>query len=311
MSDPPGPKTLSQGKGPIGRAYRQGYQRYSGSFVETFWNRLAATDFMSKAMQLAAIVLLCFIPFTIVVAAFAGRSDVTVFTRRLGLNQEAARDLSHVFGPAHATTSAISGAGYVFFILGGIAVASAIQDLYEKLFDLDGRGVKNLPHQLAWLGSIVLGGLAAGAASPTVVRAGGPLLLAVLAVLVFFLFWWFSIWILLAGREPWRALIPSAMATAVCWVGMYAVFHLVFSKSIIGDYNKYGPIGAIFALMSFFIAVGVVIILGAVFGLVWRERKGTGPRLEAREPSTSGGRDGARTDVHPDASVMGGTDATR
>jgi len=35
---------------------------------------------------------------------------------------------------------------------------------------------------------------------------------------------------------------------------------------------KNGPIGIIFALMSFFIAIGVVIILGAAEGLMWRDR---------------------------------------
>ena len=41
---------------------------------------------------------------------------------------------------------------------------------------------------------------------------------------------------------------------------------------VIADYNEYGPIGMIFALMAFLIAIGVVVILGAVVGLVWQER---------------------------------------
>jgi membrane protein len=36
--------------------------------------------------------------------------------------------------------------------------------------------------------------------------------------------------------------------------------------------EKYGPIGIVFCLMSFLIAIGVVVILGAVTGLVWQER---------------------------------------
>jgi hypothetical protein len=54
---------------------------------------------------------------------------------------------------------------------------------------------------------------------------------------------------------------------------MYVIFHYVFSGSITSDYDKYGPIGVTFALMSYFIAIGVVISLGAVFGIVWHERK--------------------------------------
>jgi len=41
---------------------------------------------------------------------------------------------------------------------------------------------------------------------------------------------------------------------------------------VISDDNKYGPIGIIFALLSYLIAIGVVVIMGAVTGLVWQER---------------------------------------
>ena len=36
--------------------------------------------------------------------------------------------------------------------------------------------------------------------------------------------------------------------------------------------KKYGPIGVVFALRSWLIAIGVVIILGAAAGIVWQER---------------------------------------
>jgi uncharacterized BrkB/YihY/UPF0761 family membrane protein len=42
---------------------------------------------------------------------------------------------------------------------------------------------------------------------------------------------------------------------------------------VVSNENKYGPIGVVFALMSYLIAVGVVIILGAVVGMVWNERR--------------------------------------
>ena len=47
---------------------------------------------------------------------------------------------------------------------------------------------------------------------------------------------------------------------------MEVVFSIIFSNMVISDDNKYGPIGVVFALMSWLIAIGVVIILGAVAG---------------------------------------------
>jgi len=85
-------------------------------------------------------------------------------------------------------------------------------------------------------------------------------------------FWWLTLWILVAGRISWQRLFPPAVATGVFWVGMVAAFSVFFSSMIDSDYKEYGPIGMVFALMAFLIAIGVVIILGAVVGLVWQER---------------------------------------
>jgi membrane protein len=54
--------------------------------------------------------------------------------------------------------------------------------------------------------------------------------------------------------------------------GMLVVFSFFFSGMVISENNEYGPIGTIFAVMTFLIVIGVVIILGAVVGLVWQER---------------------------------------
>ena len=78
--------------------------------------------------------------------------------------------------------------------------------------------------------------------------------------------------VLLAGRITWRELFPSAVATAVFWLGMEVVFSVIFSGMVTSYDTKYGPIGVVFALMSWLIAIGVVIILGAVAGVVWQER---------------------------------------
>jgi membrane protein len=86
------------------------------------------------------------------------------------------------------------------------------------------------------------------------------------------MFWWFTMWFLLGGRLSWRRLLPSAFATSVFWLGMEAVFSVIFSGMVISDDQKYGPVGVVFALMSFFIAIGEVIILGAVAGIAWQDR---------------------------------------
>jgi membrane protein len=107
---------------------------------------------------------------------------------------------------------------------------------------------------------------------PWLRAAGGIALIALVALVGATAFWWFSMRLPLAGKLAWRELFPSALATGIFWLGMVVVFRLTMSSTIISNYRKYGPIGVVFAIMSVLIAIGVVIMLGALVGLAWRER---------------------------------------
>ena len=102
-----------------------------------------------------------------------------------------------------------------------------------------------------------------GWAGPWLRSAGGPVLLGVLGLVVLTGFWWFTSWFLLGSRISWPDVFPAAVATAVFWLGMEEVFSVIFSGMVTSD-NQVRAIGVVFALMSWLIAIGVVIILGAV-----------------------------------------------
>jgi membrane protein len=239
-------------------------QKYTGSAAEHLWGRLASMDFINRGMLFAATLLLCFFPFLIVATALAGRSTTAALARHLGLNKQAAADVGHLFTSSAATSSAITGAAWVFFILGGVATAAAMRELYERAFNLDRRGAKDMVRSVAYLAVLVVCSWLAGLAGPGLRDAGGPALLAVIGLVALTGFWWFTMWFLLAGRIPWRRLFPSAVATAIFWLAMEAVFSVIFSGMVTSDSRTYGPIGVVFALMSWLIAIGVVII--------WEER---------------------------------------
>ena len=255
------------------RAAQWGKKKYAGSLAEDVWRRLDTMDFINRGMVFAATLLLCLFPFLIVVSALAGRPAAQSLTRYTGLNSQAAADIGHLFASPAATTSAVVGtASMVFFVFGGIAAAAALQEIYEQAFDLPHRRIKDLPHRLAWLAVLIGASLLTGLAGPGLRHAGGPALLAVAGLVWATGFWWLTMRILLAGRISWRALFPAACATGVLYVAMQTVFSLVFSAMVISDEHTYGPIGTIFALLSYLIAIGVVVILGAVAGRAWHER---------------------------------------
>jgi len=80
-------------------------------------------------MLFAATLLLCFFPFLIVGDALAGRFATASLARYAGLNRQAAA-VGHIFAPAgHHVQRRDRTASVEFFVLGGIAAATALQKL--------------------------------------------------------------------------------------------------------------------------------------------------------------------------------------
>jgi len=254
-----------------GRPSERARKKYADSSAAYLWHRLVALDFMNQAMLLAGTLLLCVFPLLIVLAALTGQGAASTFSRRLGLNQQAAADFGHLFSSASTTSATITTASLVLLVVFMVGGANAVQQLYERIFDLESRGARDLLRRLIWAGLVVGWLFLVGLVGPTV-RAAGPVLVGFVILVAFTGFWWFSMRFLLGGRVAWRRLFPCAVVTGLCWLGMVAVFSATFSGMVISSYDRYGPIGIVFDLLSYVLAVGVVIILGAVTGLVWQER---------------------------------------
>lgn len=235
--------------------------------------RLHAADVLNQGLLLAAVLLLCFFPLLLVLESAAGRNDASGLISRFGLTDEAAHAVRQTFTAPTPPSIAVSGASWVFSVLFGFAAAGAIEELYERVFGVNGRGFRDAPRRAVWLAT-ALGVIFLGVwTQPWLDRAGGAGLVAIASLPAGTAFWWFSMWLLLAGKRGWRELFPSALATGICWLGMVIVFRLTLSSTIASDYRKYGPAGVVFAIMALLIAIGVVIILGSVLGLAWRERR--------------------------------------
>ncbi|MDI2124991.1 YhjD/YihY/BrkB family envelope integrity protein [Yinghuangia seranimata] len=257
--------------GRVRRAAAWAKRKYAGSWAEHLWGQLDAVDFINRSMLLAATLLLCAVPFLLVLVALEGRSAASGLSRRMGLNKEAADDVGQLFTTSADTSAAVTGLSWAFFILAGIGAATAVQQVYQRVFDVQPRRTRDRLGALAWL-ALLVGVLSlAGWVMPGL-HASVPVLFWIVSLVLVTAFWWCGMWLLLAGGLGWRRLLPCAVATGACWTGMQAVFSVIFSGMITEYDRKYGSIGVVFAFMSFFIAIGVVLILGAALGLVWQER---------------------------------------
>ncbi|MFE1753051.1 ribonuclease BN [Streptomyces anandii] len=237
-------------------------RRFQDSGAGRLWGRIWAVDFFGHSFQQAALALLCFFPFLIIVTAAAGRSAAVTLAGWLGLNQQAAEAVASLFAPTTSSyTLTVTSA--VLLVLGAVAVAGTLQSWYQLLFDVPGGWGRNTGARLVWLAGL----LAYAAAQAAFGRALGGLLLPVLVGFVWaVLFWWASMYVLLTGAVRWRALFPAALATSVCWTGLAVFSAHYFSATIVANEQKYGPIGVVMVILSWLVAVGVVIHLGAVVG---------------------------------------------
>jgi hypothetical protein len=71
---------------------------------------------------------------------------------------------------------------------------------------------------------------------------------------------------LLAGRASWRRVIRPALVTGLLSQLLGVFSSIYFSSTIIEDSGLYRPIGVVFTLLTWFMLIGGVIVLGAACG---------------------------------------------
>src|SRR5690349_20442704 len=59
--------------------------------------------------------------------------------------------MDHLFTAAPATLNAATATSLVFLVFGMLAVARSLQQIYEKVFRQDHRGIRDLGRLLAWI----------------------------------------------------------------------------------------------------------------------------------------------------------------
>jgi membrane protein len=268
------PRRQAHGRTFPDRQWKTAARRARDSGAGTLWSRLSALDFLGNSFQLAALSLLCFFPFLIVLTAAVGRDAATTLAGWLGLSQQAAQAVASLF-PEGEPPGSLTVAGVAMLLLGAVAVAGILQSWYQRLFDVPRRGWRDLPSQLCWLALL----LAYGAAQSLGGRSlDAPASRGLFGLATATCFWWATMYVFLVPAVSWRSLLPSAVVTAVCWTGLGLFSARYFSAAIVANSEKYGPIGVVMIIMSWLVAVGVVIHLGVVVGRMYQERRSAARR---------------------------------
>ena len=260
--------------------------RYQGSLAQDFVRQLKAIDFTDQVILFGAGMLVSLLPFLILLSAFASNRVDDDISLRLGLDQQASGIMTHLFTSSPAKLNVATVTSLLFVTAGALAMAGSLQQIYEKVFHQHHRGLRGLYRLLIWLAALCLTAvLDTVAGRPVRSAADGALLAVIFTFATWTPFFWWTMHFLLAGRVRWRRLLPSAIFTGVFFAGLGVFSMFYFSSTIISDSRTYGAIGAVFSILTWFIAIGAVIILGAVAGAVWEHRR-TGMQPEHGRPRT-------------------------
>lgn len=257
-------------------------RHYEGSVIEDFWLRLKRLSFVDTITAFGAVFLLSALPFAILVSSFASHRIENDLTSHMGLNARAAHIVGQLFGPTGVRSAAAVIVAGVLGFAGIIGVASSMQNVYQQIFGMSRRhGKTNIIRLVAWaVGVCGWLGLTSAISAATKGLPMGIVIEAVVVLLETAAFFWWSIHLLLGGAAGWRTLVIPAAVTALFWIGLEGFAALYFSSTIISDSKLYGTIGVVFSLLTWFIAIAAVLVLGALVGDVVQVRTRKGRRRE-------------------------------
>jgi membrane protein len=256
--------------------------RVKASTPGRIWSRLNAIDFMNSSMQFAALGVLCLFPFLVIVAAETGGDVRPALIRRLGLDQNAAKDVDTLMSTGTHAAATLDVLGAAFVLLGAIGIASTLQAWYQRVYDQRRRcnWTRQLAAQLIWVTGLVVYLALQDLLGREVAQFGAQVPIYAIFFAVAIAFYWWTQHVLLLGSVKWRPLFPAAVATGLCMTALGVFSRFVFSGQIVSSDRDYGSIGVVMVLLSYLIGYAVCLHIGAVAGHVWNERHTPAPNTQ-------------------------------
>lgn len=232
---------------------------------------------VDRAMALAAQAFSALIPLLIVYSAVVshgqGRDFADSLVDRFDLHGAAAQTVRQAFTSSQTVENTVSLLGGLLLVISALAFARSMQRLYESAYGLGTLGMRNSHHGLAWLVLVV----GYTSVRPVVTGLSGGVVLRTTASLVLAAgVWTATPYLLLGRRVPSRRLLPGACLTALGMSALSATSVIWFPRTISSSADQFGAMGVAFALLSWLVAAGFVLVATATGGAVtseWLERR--------------------------------------
>jgi membrane protein len=239
-------------------------------FVLRVVNRFQKVAGFDRSIALASSALTAMIPLTILVSAVAsqlggrGTADRIIDRYRLtGGGAEAVRDM---LSPASGTSTSLGIIGVLFLMVAALSFSRGVQRLFEQTWELAPLSVRNTFNGLLWIGALLLYLGLSGFLHAELGRSRLELSAALLGTPLTALFLVWSGRVLSAKRIARQDLIPfciiGSALLALCSIGA-----AVYAPHLFNSYtNRYGVIGAVFAMISALFCIMVAVVGSAAAG---------------------------------------------
>jgi len=233
--------------------------------------RLVSVQVVDRGVALGALAFSALFPLMIVYGALVpvidSRSFAAALIHRLHLKGTAADSVQAAVAPPQAVAGSVTALGVLLVLFSGLSLARALQRLYELCYRLPSVGVRGTPWHLLWILLLPL----YLSLRPLVVSIGGPLWHLLGALLLGAFVWLATPYVLLGRRLSWQALLPGALLTGLSMTvfGFFSALYLPHTVST--SSSRYGAIGIAFALLSWLVLAGFVLVGSAAAGAVVHE----------------------------------------
>jgi uncharacterized BrkB/YihY/UPF0761 family membrane protein len=239
-------------------------------FVLRVVNRFQKVAGFDRAIALASGALTATIPLTIVASSVAsqlgGKGTAERIIERYDLTGGGAEAVKDIFAPPAGSSTSIGVLGFLFLMVAVLSFTRGVQRLVEQTWELEPLSVRNTFNGLLWIVGLVLYLALSGLLHAVLGRSRLELSAALLATPLTAAFLVWSGRVLSAKRIERQDLLPFGILGAVL-LGIYSVGATVYVPHLFSSYaTRYGVIGAVFAMISTFFCVMVVLVGSAAAG---------------------------------------------
>ncbi|MEV6331201.1 YhjD/YihY/BrkB family envelope integrity protein [Streptomyces sp. NPDC051909] len=237
------------------------------AFVLRVVSRFQRAVGFDRAMSLASSALTALVSLAIVsssvLSLFRHTDTAERIIKRYSLTGGGADAVTAVFSAPEDTSAGIVGS--LLLIVSLLSFTRVVQRFFEQTWELKPLSVRNTLNGLLWIGVLAGYMAAAGwiraAAGRAPLEVGASLLTAPLTA-VFLIA---TGRLLSARRLTWRDLLPFAAAAAAAEAGFAVGATAYLPRYFSSSATRYGPVGAVFAMISaLFVVMLVIVACGAL-----------------------------------------------